>query len=736
MLLKDLNEMQKKAVLQTEGPVLILAGAGSGKTRVLTHRIAYLIEEKGVYPSQILAITFTNKAAQEMKERTQQQIGDQCRDMWVSTFHSTCVRILRRDIDKIGYNRNFVIYDMDDQKRLLKECLKQLNINEKALPLSSIQKEIGSAKDELISPSEYEKQVGNDFRKQKIGQVYALYQKKLQSNNALDFDDLIFKTVELFTLHPDILQFYQRRFRYIMVDEYQDTNTSQYQLIRLLASQHQNLCVVGDDDQSIYKFRGANIHNILDFEKDFPKAMVIKLEQNYRCTKVILDAANGVIRNNRGRKSKTLWTDNPEGTHILRFEAENEYEEGEYIANQIQQEVEEGREYKDIALLYRTNAQSRVLEEKLMKNNIPYRLYGGVRFYERKEIKDILAYLRGIANPSDDIAIQRIINVPKRGIGNITVEKIVDEATTQDCDFFDILTEADEISSLQRAASKLKIFANMMIGFQVQLPHITLVELTEKVLKDTGYLHELEGEQTEEAQGRIENIKEFISKVADYEKTTEDPTLYGLLEEISLVADIDNYNEESNAVSLMTLHSAKGLEFPCVFITGLEEGLFPSYMSMVSGDEKDLEEERRLCYVGITRAKQKLYLTHARSRMVRGKTQYNQISRFLEEIPEELCKEEKNMKSSSFVSSLRPSFQQASSYSLNPMIRKKKAIPVPKNLSLTFKEGDQVVHKKFGQGIVLEIQPAGADYEVTVDFSTKGIKKMMAHLSKLQKVEK
>lgn len=735
MLLEQLNNMQKKAVLQTEGPVLILAGAGSGKTRVLTHRIAYLLEEKGVYPSQILAITFTNKAAQEMKDRIEQQLGGIYNDMWVSTFHSTCVRILHQDIDKIGYNRNFVIYDMDDQKRLLKDCLKQLNINEKNFPLSSIQREISSAKDELISPIDYKKQVNDDFRKEKIGQVYELYQKKLKSNNALDFDDLIFKTVELFTLRPEILGFYQQRFRYIMVDEYQDTNTSQYQLIRLLASKYENLCVVGDDDQSIYKFRGANIHNILDFEKDFPNAVVIKLEQNYRCTQKILDAANGVIRNNRGRKAKTLWTDNAEGTSIQRYEAQNEYEEGEYIANQIQKEVREGREYKDIALLYRTNAQSRVLEEKLIQSNIPYRLYGGVRFYERKEIKDLIAYLRSIANPSDDIAVQRIINVPKRGIGNVTVGKVMDIAIEQDCDFFDILVEAEENPSLQRAASKLKTFANMIIGFQVQVPHLSLVELTERVLKDTGYIAELEAEQTEEAQGRIDNIKEMISKVAEYENNAkeneEEPTLHGLLEEIALVADIDNYNEESNAVSLMTLHSAKGLEFPCVFMTGLEDGLFPSYMSIVSGDEKDLEEERRLCYVGITRAKQRLYMTHARSRMVRGNIQYNQVSRFLEEIPEELLEEEKKEKPSSF----SPMSKKASLYSFNPIRRKRPVMPIPKNFTLDFKEGDFVVHKKFGKGIVKNIQPAGADYEVTVDFLEKGTKKLMAHLSKLKKMK-
>ncbi|NMA85070.1 MAG: DNA helicase PcrA [Epulopiscium sp.] len=731
MKLSALNDMQQKAVLQTEGPVLILAGAGSGKTRVLTHRIAYLIEEKGIRPQQILAITFTNKAAQEMKERVEAQIGVLCRDMWVSTFHSTCVRILRMNIDKLGYDRSFVIYDMDDQKRLLKECYKQLNIDDKAWPLASTHNEISSSKDELISPEEYEKQAGADFRRQKIAQVYHLYQKKLQGNNALDFDDLIFKTVQLFTLHPDVLEYYQDRFQYIMVDEYQDTNTSQYQLIRLLASKYKNLCVVGDDDQSIYKFRGANIHNILDFEKDFPKALVIKLEQNYRCSKSILDAANQVISNNRGRKAKTLWTDNPEGTPIQKIETQNEYEEAEYVAKQIIEEIEEGREYKHIALLYRTNAQSRVLEEKLIRANIPYRLYGGVRFYERKEIKDLIAYLRTIANPSDDIAVQRIINVPKRGIGNTTVDRIIEFAHTEAYDFFDVLLAADEIPVLQRAASKLKAFANMMISFQHQVPHIKLVELVEQILKDTGYLQELERENTDESEGRIENIKEFISKVADYEQSADEPSLSGLLEEISLVADIDNYNEENNAVSLMTLHSAKGLEFPCVFITGLEEGLFPSYMSIASGDEQDIEEERRLCYVGITRAEQQIYFTHARSRMVRGNTQYNRMSRFLEEIPVYLYgeTEEKEFRPTSNT----PIFQQNK---VNIPTRKVKIdMPTPTHFQLTFEEGDQVKHKKFGQGVVLEIRPAGADYEVTVDFGEKGIKKLMAHLSKLQKAD-
>lgn len=729
-----LNEMQRRAVFHTEGPVLILAGAGSGKTRVLTHRIAYLIEEKRIAPWNILAITFTNKAANEMKERVGALVGAGAEHIWVSTFHSACVRILRSHIDKIGYQRSFGIYDMDDQKALITECLKQLNMDKTAFPVRSILGAISSAKDQLITPNEFLDQAAGDFRQEKIAEIYRLYQKKLMSNNALDFDDIIVKTVELFRGRPDVLEIFQEKFKYIHVDEYQDTNMAQYHFIRLLASKYKNLCVVGDDDQSIYRFRGANIRNILDFEKDFTEAYVIKLEQNYRCTKTILNVANQIIKNNAYRKTKTLWTDNDLGHPLQVFQAENEGEESAYIIEQIIHEVEEaGREFKDFAILYRTNAQSRVLEEQCIKKNIPYKMYGGVPFYQRKEIKDLLSYLRCIHNPIDDLSIKRIINVPRRGIGAATIAKVEDYAEEHEMNFFDVLLQGSRISQLGRNAAKLSKFAKLIGEMQGQVNKISIVELVENLLEETGYVLALEKEGTEEAKGRIENINELISKVADYEQSVEEPSLNGLLEEVALVAAIDNYEEDANAISMMTLHSAKGLEFPQVFIAGFEEGVFPSYMCIVSEDEHDLEEERRLCYVGVTRAQQKLYLSYAKFRMMRGTPQYNQPSRFILEIPQE-CITFENQKDQISMPVIKVK-KKDQTLMKKPYQKSGVSIPRPKNISLPYDVGDEVKHIKFGKGKVINIEPGGADYQVTVEFSGAGIKKMLASFAKLKQTE-
>ncbi|WP_105615570.1 DNA helicase PcrA [Vallitalea okinawensis] len=738
--ISTLNEMQRKAVLQTEGPVLILAGAGSGKTRVLTHRIAYILEEKNVMPYNILAITFTNKAATEMKERVASLVGDQANEMWVSTFHSACVRILRAHIDKLGYDRSFVIYDTEDQKGLMKQCIKELNMNEKNFNPRSMIGEVSSAKNELLTPKQYETEAMGDFRKEQVARIYKLYQEKLFSNNALDFDDIIFRTVELFRCRPDVLERYQDRFRYIMVDEYQDTNTAQYKFIRLLAGKHKNLCVVGDDDQSIYKFRGANIRNILDFEKDFENSFVVRLEQNYRCTKKILDAANYVIRNNSKRKSKTLWTDNKDGDLITVFEAENERNEAGYIADQIIKGIEDdGYEYNDYAILYRTNAQSRAIEESFMVSNIPYRLYGGVAFYQRKEVKDILCYLKTISNSKDDIAVKRIINVPKRGIGAASVNKVDILASQNDMDFFAVLRNANEFSTLGRASTKLFNFANFMLTLKMQMNHMSLVKFVEHVIDEIAYKEYLKKDYPEDYDSRIENINELISKVAEYEERVDDPDLAGLLEEIALVAAIDSF-EGDNRVSLMTLHSAKGLEFPRVFLAGVEDGVFPSYMSIVSEDETDIEEERRLCYVGITRAEHQLYLTHARCRMVKGLTQFSKPSRFLREIPEELLQFES--------ASERPSsVQMHQSKSFNNSMRTnnfKKRYQTEKpgltfgNVSekdLFLQPGDLVKHKKFGTGTVKKVESGGADLQVTIYFMKVGEKKLLAKLAGIKKID-
>jgi DNA helicase-2/ATP-dependent DNA helicase PcrA len=635
-LLKGLNKQQKEAVLHTEGPLLILAGAGSGKTRVLTHRIAYLIREKNVPPAGILAITFTNKAANEMKERIGKLLGELSENMWIGTFHSICVKILRRDIEKIGLNRNFVIFDQADQQTVVKSCLKELNLNEKNFPPRSMLEIIGRAKDELIEPERYSRMYASDFRMVKIASIYSLYQKKLRQNNALDFDDIILFTIKLFMENPPVLEFYQRKFRYVLVDEYQDTNTAQYNLVSLLAHSHRNLCVVGDDDQSVYGWRGANIRNILDFEKEFKDCRVIKLEQNYRSTKTILEAANSVIKNNEGRKRKTLWTDNAEGCRVKCFEGDNEHDEAFFIADEIKKlVVYENRKHSDIAVLYRMNAQSRVLEEAFMREGIPYRIFGGLRFYDRKEIKDVIAYLRIIQNPSDDVALKRIINVPKRGIGNTTVENAETAAVRKGCSIFDVISSAEGVPELQKAAPRLQCFVSLIDGFKASLEQGNEVsDLIGEVIEKTGILEELQEEDSVEAQTRIENIKELISVALEFESQSGESGLEAFLAHISLVSDVDNLWENDDGVVMMTLHSAKGLEFPVVFIPGMEEGVFPGYRSIL--DESELEEERRLCYVGITRAKEKLYLTNTRCRTLFGSTAYNRMSRFLGEIPPRL----------------------------------------------------------------------------------------------------
>ncbi len=730
-----LNEKQMEAVLQTEGPVLILAGAGSGKTRVLTHRISYLIEEKQVNPWNILAITFTNKAAGEMRDRVDQIVGFGSDSVWVSTFHSTCVRILRRYIDRLGYGNSFTIYDADDQKSLIKEICKRLNIDTKVYKERALMANISAAKDELIGPEEFEEINQADFNRKKIAQVYKEYQAQLKKNNALDFDDLIVKTVELFQSCPDVLESYQERFRYLMVDEYQDTNTAQFMLISLLARKYRNLCVVGDDDQSIYKFRGANIKNILGFEEVFPDAAVIRLEQNYRSTQNILNSANHVIRNNLGRKSKTLWTENVKGEPVHFRQFSTGYEEAEYIANSISSKVKKGIcKYSDCAILYRTNAQSRLFEEKLLMANIPYRLVGGVNFYARREIKDLLSYLKTVDNAPDDLAVSRIINVPKRGIGATTIARIQNYATEQDMGFYDALKMADEIPSLGRAAAKIRPFVTFIQTLRSQAEYLTVTQLLEEIIEQTGYVKDLEAEGTEEAKGRIENINELISKAAAYDEEAESPRLGEFLEEVALVADIDTVEKDQDRALLMTLHSAKGLEFPQVYLAGMEDGVFPSYMTIVSEDPDDIEEERRLCYVGITRAMENLTLTSAQQRMIRGQTQYNKVSRFVREIPAEFLDAGKTERRTAQAAQRgRDAYSQVKRDFKAAVFQQPQQFKGDIQGKLDYKEGDRVRHKKFGIGTVKAIVSGGRDYEVTVDFDGAGVKKMFASFAKLKK---
>ena len=740
---ETLNKQQREAVFYTEGPLLILAGAGSGKTRVLTHRITYLIDEMGVNPWNILAITFTNKAANEMRDRVDKIVGFGSESIWVSTFHSTCVRILRRYIDRLGYDNKFTIYDPDDQKTLMKDVCKLLQIDTKIYKEKNLLAHISAAKNEYITPQEYELGAVGDYNKQKIAKVYWEYEKQMHANNALDFDDLLVKTVQLLQTQPDILKYYQERFRYIMVDEYQDTNTVQFKLISLLAGKYKNLCVVGDDDQSIYKFRGANIKNILDFESVFEDTHVIKLEQNYRSTETILKAANGVISNNIGRKVKELWTENGEGDKICCKQFEDAFEEANFVANDIIKHIKEGtRSYKDHAILYRTNAQSRIFEERFITANIPYKVVGGVNFYSRREIKDLLAYLKTIDNGKDDLAVRRIINVPKRGIGLTTINRVQDNAMERDVRFYEALRTADMIPGIGRSAGKLESFVALIEHFKDKTKEMSISDLMKYVIDMTGYLEELKNEGDEEAEARIENIDEFISKIVSYEESCEDyPTLSGFLEEVALVADIDSLDENSDYVVLMTLHSAKGLEFPEVYLAGMEDGVFPSYMTITSDDPTDIEEERRLCYVGITRAQENLTLTCARRRMLRGETQYNKVSRFLKEIPVFLM--DMGAKPSYGKTSINMEHAQTNRkiVSLNEASFKPYMNPKPvKSFGSKmaggpgYDVGDRVRHIKFGEGVVTAIIEGGRDYEVTVAFDRIGTKKMFASFAKLEKI--
>ena len=782
MTLDNMNEMQKKAILHTDGPLLILAGAGSGKTRVLTHRTAYFIEN-GVSPYQILAITFTNKAAGEMRERIDSLVGLGSESIWVSTFHSTCVRILRRYIDRLGYANNFTIYDADDQKTLMKDICKRLEIDTKIYKEKMFLGAISSAKDELIDPIEFETRAAGDYNKRRQAEVYKEYQRELRKNNALDFDDLIFKTVELFRMDKEVLMSYQERFRYIMVDEYQDTNTAQFELIRLLAMKYKNLCVVGDDDQSIYKFRGANIYNILNFEKYFPEAEVIKLEQNYRSTQTILDAANAVIANNVGRKDKALWTDNGEGEKITFEQLDNGYEEADYVSRDIAGKVRRGEySYKDCAILYRTNAQSRLFEERFLMSNIPYKIVGGVNFYSRKEVKDILSYLKTIDNGLDDLAVRRIINIPKRGIGAASIAKVQAFALNNDLDFYTALEHSEMVPGIGKAYAKIHPFVDFIERMKEKAKELTVEELIEEIIEETGYVRELQAENDEEAEARIQNIDELISKAAAYTQSAETPSLNGFLEEVALVADIDSLDNDTDYVVLMTLHSAKGLEYPNVYLVGMEDGLFPSYMSITSdeinanGVNSEIEEERRLAYVGITRAKEHLTITSARMRMVRGETQYNKVSRFVKEIPSELIAgvifeqkryEEDDINLSTYQKAKKAFRAMPTQYGSSTPGQgfgtqkqmeeqdifglsgsRKTKTPVytavsnqksfssanTQKASLNYGVGDRVRHIKFGDGEVMAIVEGGRDYEVTVDFDKVGTKKMFASFAKLKKI--
>ena len=762
-ILQSLNPVQKEAASCTEGPLLILAGAGSGKTRVLTHRIAYLIEEKGVNPWNIMAITFTNKAAQEMRDRVDRLVEFGAESIWVATFHSSCVRILRRYIDRLGYDNHFTIYDTDDQKSVIRKAVKELDLDPKQYREGPLLGVISAAKNEMIEPQDFETQAGGDFRMCQEAKIYKAYQKTLIDNNAVDFDDLLLLTVRLLRENRDILEAYQERLRYIMVDEYQDTNSVQFELIRLLSGKYHNLCVVGDDDQSIYKFRGADITNILSFEETFPGAKVVKLEQNYRSTNNILEAANSVIANNAHRKEKHLWSENGEGKEVSFIHYETAYGEAEDVIDKIQTSVHMGKhQYQDCAILYRTNAQSRAFEEKCIKKSVPYRLVGGVNFYQRQEIKDILAYLKTIDSGRDDLSVTRIVNVPKRGIGQVTLNKLAVYASEHGMRLFQAMEQAEQIPGIGKAADKIKGFVNQIMVFRALAKELDAAELIESILEQTGYLEELEKLEEDKAQAKQENLEEFQNKAADYYANHDEAALTDFLEEVALVADIDNMDSEADSLTLMTLHSAKGLEFPVVYMTGMEEGLFPSYMSMNSGDPGDIEEERRLCYVGITRAMQQLTLTAAKQRMVHGNIQYSAISRFVKELPQEkldwkeetfggLFKKVPSMTANSLSGSLfggSSSMSSGSSFSASQGsqtakktnydnvfdLKYAKAFSSPKPDSLDYKEGDRVSHIKFGKGTVLAVEDMKKDYQVTVEFDTAGVKKLFAGFAKLKKI--
>ena len=766
-----LNKEQKEAVFHTEGPLLLLAGAGSGKTRCLTHRIAYLIDEMGVKPWNILAITFTNKAAGEMRERVNQLVDYGADQVWVSTFHSMCVRILRRHIDRIGFANEFTIYDTDDQKTVMKNICKRLEINTKIYKERALLGTISSAKDELIGVSEYELNAANDINQRTYARVYREYQETLQKNNALDFDDLIVKTVELFKSCPEILDYYQEMFRYIMVDEYQDTNTAQFELVRLLAQKNRNLCVVGDDDQSIYKFRGANIRNILDFEKYFPEAKVIKLEQNYRSTQSILDAANAVISNNERRKDKALWTERGSGELVHFRQFDSAYEEAEYIADDVCRKVrKQGAQYKDFAVLYRTNAQARLLEERMIMEGVPYNVVGGTNFYARAEIKDILAYLKTIDNGRDDVAVRRIINIPKRGIGAVSVEKIEDYAQMRDVSLYDAMELADEIMSLGKTAAKIRPFVQLIRELRKASSELTIAELIQEIVEKIQYAQYLQDNDDESAEDRIANVDELITKAVAYQEMHDEANLTEFLAEVALVADIDKVEDDDNRVLLMTLHSAKGLEFPHVYLAGMEDGLFPGQAAIRTNDQEDIEEERRLAYVGITRAMNDLTLTCARSRMIRGETQYNPVSRFVREIPEELldnklaepkrARQDKDILADIIGFGAKDTGAKQGSYdfrpkaTLRPKVTAKADKPfIAKGIgSLNqlaglskgtagmtasapdYQIGDRVTHVKYGEGTVLGLVKEPRDYKVTVDFDMAGQKIMYASFAKLKRI--
>ena len=735
-MLDKLNERQKEAVLATEGPVLVLAGAGSGKTTVLVNRIAYMISEKHIRPWNILAITFTNKAAREMKDRIERLLGDTAKDMWIGTFHSVCVRILRSCIDLLGYSRDFVIYDTADTKTVMKECLRELDIDEKSFPVRNVLSIISNAKNDLMDAATFENVYKSDYRMSIIAKIYYRYQTKLRKNNAVDFDDIILNTVKILSENPDVLSKYQDKFQYILVDEYQDTNNSQYLLINLLAQANRNLCVVGDDDQSIYKFRGANIGNILNFEDDYSDVQKITLDQNYRSTQNILDAANSVISNNKGRMGKSLWTSNGDGNKVFVYTGTNEYDEARYIARQIKKHFDEQGSFSDCAILYRTNAQSRVIEEMLMRESVPYKVLSGLRFYDRKEIKDIIAYLRVVYNPNDDVSLARIINEPKRKIGNATLEKARNIAREKETSLYDVISHADDYPEFKTAIKKLLSFSEIIQSLIKLKDTVTIEDLTGRILNDTGYMPELVMEDTTESKTRIENLGEFISVITEFEKNEETGNTLGeFLENISLVSDIDGYDENEDSAVLMTIHSAKGLEFPIVFLSGLEEGLFPGMRSMESDD--DIEEERRLCYVAITRAKEQLYITKTISRTIHGKTMPTTASRFFKEIPVEYLEDK---------TTLQPKVAKVmQDLGVRNAAAPKKEVYMTKGFGSSvkssgstdyskFKAGDTIEHRTFGRGEILKATPCGNDCILEIQFESIGFKRLMAAFAKVKKI--
>lgn len=750
-LLSGLNPKQQEAVLKTEGPLLIMAGAGSGKTRVLTHRMAYLLEEKGVNPWNILAITFTNKAAKEMKDRVIRIVGPIGNDMWVSTFHSMCVRILRREAEQIGYSRNFTISDQSETETLMKRIVKERNLDPKKYEPRMILGKISTAKNELLTPKAYANMTGNPFD-QIVAECYQSYQRALENAQSMDFDDLIMLTVRLFEEHPDILMYYQNKFHYIHVDEYQDTNYAQYQLVRLMAKKFENICVVGDADQSIYGWRGADMTNILNFEHDYPKAKVVLLEQNYRSTKNILKAANGVISNNQNRKEKNLWTDNDDGERITYYRAQSEHDEARYIVSTMQEQKEKmGRKYGDFAILYRTNAQSRVIEDTLVKSNIPYKMVGGRKFYDRKEIKDVMAYLRLLSNPADDLSFNRIINVPKRGIGTVSLERLYAFADQYQYSYLEAAQNVALSPLTGKAAKETANFAKTITDLQKMAEFLSITELVEEMLKKTGYLETLKQEGTLEAESRIDNINEFLSVTQEFERLNEgESDLVTFLTDLALVSDLDNVEEEpQEEVTLMTLHAAKGLEFPVVFIIGMEEGVFPSYRSLM--EEAEMEEERRLAYVGITRAEQQLYLTNAYSRLLYGRTQNNPASRFLEEMAEDVLEMANGAARSPFLAastSNEPTtyqqrwknerYQRAFSETHQPKVKTETQSISQKGNSgadkLTWKTGDKASHKKWGVGVVVQTSGEGDGLQLDIAFKDIGIKRLLASFAPIEKV--